>query len=429
MARAGTVLDRDATRLEREVHDLALEGFQPRYGELSDAFPSEPAWAALRALGTRLWLDTGDREEARALWRREFSNLTTNNTLANREVQKGLFDDVIRRAGDRLRAAAPEIAPAELVREVGFVVNARLALRLVEAFDAGVSVELHPAMADDVESTVRFGRRYFALCPERFVIKVPLTPAGLIATRRLTDAGITVNFTVGFSARQNLLAARVARPTYVNVFMGRLGAFVADNGLGDGQGVGERATLATQQALRVLPDGRPFLIGASMRSAQQALELAGLDVFTMPTAVARDFAAKFADPAAIRDRTGDSVTAALGPGHDAKAVGLPALWEIPAALPEVATALGATPAEQLTPDQLVDRLETAGLPLFRRWTTEERRAIEADGKIPKLSRWGDDLAAGRVQLDDLMTAAALYSFVADQRALDDRIRGLLSIAG
>jgi transaldolase len=432
MGRGSAVLDRDTTRLEQEAHNLALEGFRPRYGELADAFPSEPVWAALRALGTRLWLDTGDLEEARGLWRREFSNLTTNNTLANREVQKGLFDDVIRRAGERLRQAQPSISPEELVREVGFVVNARLSLRLVEAFDATVSVELHPALAADVTASVRYGRRYFALCPERFLIKVPLTPAGLIATRRLSDAGIPVNFTLGFSARQNILAAHVARSRYVNVFMGRLNAFVADSGLGDGQGIGEKATLATQRALRAtnLPEGRPLLIGASMRSAQQAADLAGLDVFTMPTSVAREFVETVRDPATIRDRTGDTVTVALAPGRDPSAIGLTALWEIPGALPQVAAELGAAAsAESFTPDALVDRLDAAGMSLFRRWTREERQAIEKEGKIPSWRRWGDDLATGRAQLDDLMTTAALHSFAADQRALDDRIRNVLGLTG
>lgn len=432
MERGSAVLDRETTTLEREAQALAREGFRPRFGELAETFPSEPVWRALRALGTRLWLDTGDLEEAWALWRREFSNLTTNNTLANREVQKGLFDETIRTAGARLRAAEPGISPDELVREVGFVVNSRLALRLVEAFDATVSVELHPAMAHDVELSVRYGRRYFAVCPERFLIKVPLTPAGLIATRRLSEEGIPVNFTLGFGARQNVLAAQVARPVYVNVFMGRLNSFVLDNRLGDGRGVGEKATLATQRALRALPPtigGRPraLLIGASMRAAHQVADLAGLDVFTMPTSVARDFVANPPDLASIRDRTGDDPTVTLAPEYDPKAVGLPSLWEVTSEVQDAAARLAALPVADLTPDDLVRCLEEAGLNLFRRWTPEERAIIEAEGKIPKYERWANELANGRVALDDLMTTAALQSFTADQKALDARIRGLLGL--
>ena len=58
--------------------------------------------------------------------------------------------------------------------------------------------------------------------------------------RRLRERGIDVNLTLGFSARQNLFATEIARPNYVNVFLGRLNAVVADNELGSGENVGER---------------------------------------------------------------------------------------------------------------------------------------------------------------------------------------------
>src|SRR5262249_51439011 len=136
-----------------------------------------------------------------------------------------------------------------LVREVGFVVNCRVALRLVQRFDVPVSVELHPKLAHDVEASVRFGRRYFAVCPERVLIKLPFTAARCLATRQLSRLGLPVNFTLGFSVRENYLAARIARPAYVNVFLGRLNAFVTDNHLGPGENVGEKAALAPQRCL------------------------------------------------------------------------------------------------------------------------------------------------------------------------------------
>ena len=52
----------------------------------------DPFWASLRETGTELWLDTGDIEEAEANWTSEMSALTTNNTLLNNEIQKGIYD-------------------------------------------------------------------------------------------------------------------------------------------------------------------------------------------------------------------------------------------------------------------------------------------------------------------------------------------------
>jgi transaldolase len=59
----------------------------------------DPFWKGLRDAGTELWLDTGDIDAAAKLWTDEFSGLTTNNTLLNKEVQKGIYDQVIKESG------------------------------------------------------------------------------------------------------------------------------------------------------------------------------------------------------------------------------------------------------------------------------------------------------------------------------------------
>jgi transaldolase len=405
------------------ARELALEGFAPPAGP--PAFPEIPAFTALAATGTRLWLDTGDLDAARALWCPTMSALTTNNTLVNREVQKGLFDTLIPEAAAALRAAQPGLSAEELVTEVGFVVNCRTALRLVAAFDAYVSVELHPGMAEDAALSLEYGRRYFAVCPERFIVKVPLTPAGFLAARGLAAEGIPVNYTLGFSARQNVLAAAFSRPAYVNVFMGRLNSFVKDSGLGDGLNVGERATMATQVALRVGREQRGWttrLIGASMRSGAQLYDLAGLDVFTMPTAAAAEFRQSFeAGRAALGSQVGrDFPVVASEPAV------LSRLWEVDDAVAAAGEALARVDTAAWTGADFATAVRDSGLAdLFRPWTAAERDEIRSAGKIPAWSRWADDLRAGRAALDDLMTQAALYSFVTDQAELDARIRGLL----
>ncbi len=400
---------------------LAREGFS---GTSDREYPSDPAWAALRGTGTQLWLDTGDLEEASGLWCREFSHLTTNNTLVNREVQKGLFDDLIRETGLRLRDTT-DLDLERLTWEVGFVVNCRTALRLVEAFDATVSVELHPAMADDVELSVAYGRRYYAVCPERFIVKVPLTPAGLLVARQLSGEGIPVNFTLGFSARQNVLAAAFSRPAYVNVFMGRLNSFVADSGLGSGENIGEKTTMATQLALlegRQKQGWETRLIGASMRSGAQVWALAGLDVFTMPVAAAREFKEEFdAHPRPLESQVGRDF-----PVETSEPELLSRLWTLDEGTLRAIQALQrADPTGWRGEDLVAFVREHGTTDLLPAWTAAEREEIRAHGKIPRWESWRDDLQCGRVGLDALMSISALESFVKDQAALDDRIRRLL----
>lgn len=52
-------------------------------------------WERVRQIGTELWLDTGSIADIEKCWTREFSALTTNNTLLNKEVQTGQYDILI----------------------------------------------------------------------------------------------------------------------------------------------------------------------------------------------------------------------------------------------------------------------------------------------------------------------------------------------
>lgn len=415
-------------RLAYAARRLARTGFEDAANAAREKPASDAAWRAIRDTGTRLWLDTGDLDEAAGLWVDEFEALTTNNTLLNKEVQKGLYDGLVREAEDAIRTAVPEIAPRRLILEIAFILNARHGLSLVQRFGAFVSVELHTDLAHDVDRSVAYGLRYREVCPERFIVKIPLTPAGIVAARRLSDAGVTINFTLGFSARQNVFSALVARPAFVNVFMGRLGAFVADNHLGDGANIGEKATLATQRAIRSLrASGRApsLLIGASMRNGPQVGALAGLDVFTMPPKVAAQYRASPLE--SVASRIGDDPPVAFAGGVGETDIGAQTLWEVPPALESCAERLAAENPDRLTPDLIVDRLASAGFgDLFPSWTGDDIQTVAADGKIPVVEHWRDRLASGTIGLDALMNLSAFHSFVADQTALDKRIASHLA---
>jgi transaldolase len=405
-------------RVEEELRSAALAAIAASGTAEAEA---DPALAKLNALGTRLWLDTGNREEAQSLWRREFTALTTNNTLANQVVQTGVLDETAKKAVRDLKVENPGIREEELMMELGFIVNCHIALRLVGAFNAKVSVELHPSVAEDIERSVEYARRYYAVCPERFIIKIPLTPEGYCAVARVRAEGIPVNYTLGFSARQNYLAALLSGPSYVNVFLGRLNAVAADNGLGDGKYVGEKATMATQDALLELRrQGRTetLLIAASMRAASQVYDLAGVDVYTMPPKVARDFLAQQPDPNMLTSQIGRAFDVTFAPDADPSL--FETLWTISDSFRAMSDELAARGGVNLTGADIREADADHKTGLFRRFSPEEIAEIQTQGKIPLLSRW----RGTGVALDDLMTMSALRSFAVDQAALDDRLRQL-----
>ena len=131
-------------------------------------------------------MDSGSIDDIQEVWTKEFSALTTNNTLLNEEIQTGRYDSLIREA-DQMLDQSSDLSEKEKILEIAFILNAYHGLRLVEKFDSYVSVEEHTDLAWDVKAAVEYARRYHAICPERFYVKIPFTPAGLLATRQLPE--------------------------------------------------------------------------------------------------------------------------------------------------------------------------------------------------------------------------------------------------
>ncbi|GFO69399.1 putative transaldolase [Geomonas limicola] len=108
------------------------------------------------------------------------------------------------------------------------------------------------------------------------VIKLPMTPEGLKATKTLTGKGIKTNVTLIFTPMQALLAAK-AGATYVSPFVGRL-----DDISQDGMQIIEE--------IRTIFDNFGFdteIIVASIRNPVHVLNsaLIGADICTIPYSV------------------------------------------------------------------------------------------------------------------------------------------------
>ncbi len=376
-------------------------------------------WEALRNTGTELWLDTGDMEEAEANWTAEMSALTTNNTLLNNEIQKGMYDIFISEAKSIVR----ELPAEERVKEIAFILNARHGLRLASRFGGYVSVELHTDTAHDIKAIEYYGKRFHDICPDQFIVKVPYTAEGLIGARKLKDAGVKINFTLEFSARENALVTLVTRPDYLNVFLGRIGAFIIENKLGDGTGAGERAVIASQNWVTALSARNPWqtkLIAASLRNPSQLELLAGTDVYTMPPKVA----------AGGRKELKGVFSSQLHQNYDvnlfssASEARIEKFWEVDDNVIKLAERLAAKLPS--SGQELIRIAHDEGCgDMFPLMNKEEKSFIKSDGKIPVYSRWADRIKKGEVAPDTLLTLAGLASFTADQEMLDQRISGII----
>lgn len=401
------------------IHDLALKDYD---APSSVKFGSKEKYVWLRQADSMIWLDTGDASAAEKVWSDEATALTTNNTLVNQWVKTGIMDDFIPNAAKEIRQVSPNISEQELVYEIGFLLNAKLALSLVQKFGAHVSVELHPDMAFDIKGTLAFARRYYAINPDHFYVKVPMTEDGLAAVRVLSKEQIPVNLTIGFSARQNYLAARFSNPSYVNVFLGRLNSVVESNSLGSSLNVGEKATLASDEIMKNLRESGAAgtkQIAASIRSGTQVAALAGVDVLTIPPKSAGEYLTLDLQKDALTYTNWRDLPVALQANGPVQPNDFNLLWDIDEAFISFVNDVVKHADAIANGHDLKQFALQHKVNIFHDWTPEERRMIREKGKIPQISDWPG------ISLDTLMSMAALESFTQDQIEVDDRIRKMI----
>ena len=143
-----------------------------------------------------------------------------------------------------------------------------------EVYPNPVSAEV---TATDYEGMVSEGKRNKSWA-ENVVVKIPMIPEGLRATKTLSKMGIPINMTLIFSPNQGLAAAK-AGASYLSPFIGRL-----DDIGQDGMGV-----IRDLVAIKNAYGGRfkAEILVASIRHPVHVLEAAklGADIGTMPAEV------------------------------------------------------------------------------------------------------------------------------------------------
>ncbi|MBJ6759697.1 transaldolase [Myxococcaceae bacterium JPH2] len=173
----------------------------------------------LREMGQSLWLDNITRglldEGTLARYAEAYgiSGLTSNPSIFDLAIRQGnAYDAAILEQRDQGRTGEAAFFPlaledltraAELFRPIHEATGGR---------DGWVSLEVSPLLAYDSARTVEQAVRLHALAglPNLF-IKIPGTPQGMRAIEDATFAGVPINVTLLFSAKQYLAAADAYR--------------------------------------------------------------------------------------------------------------------------------------------------------------------------------------------------------------------------
>ncbi len=194
----------------------------------------------------KIFVDTADLDEIRELasWG-VIDGVTTNPTL-------------VKRSGRSFE---------EIINEIFKLVDGPISLEVVSE-KADDMVREAEGLVEKVESKYR----------RNVTIKIPMTPEGLKAVKKLGEKGIKTNVTLVFSANQALLAAK-AGATFVSPFIGRL------------DDIGQEGMQIIEEIVTIFRnyDIKTEVIVASIRHPIHVIQAAmiGADIATIPPGVIR----------------------------------------------------------------------------------------------------------------------------------------------
>ncbi len=429
-------------RYEDAVVRLMVNGARRKARAKDVRLISHPLLRALAESGTaHIYADTADIDELSALvvegetsdavyLYSEIDGNTTNQALFRKVFERYLDNEDGNNVASwlgHLRLEKPSLTREEATIALYSIINARLGLEVLNHFSAArpwnVSLELHTALARDPEAAASVGRCLSAAVPDSFV-KVAFTPDHpqcFLIARDLERAGVPVNFTATFSARQVVAAAMLANPHRTNIFMGRL-----SQGL-EAEMLGEHVLLQAQRQMRRLRRGfgvSTLNMAASVRRWQTIPLTAGCDAYTVPFAVLRDFLAqRVMDHEEIERRVEADYSAELGiSGQVLGKLGLERIKRLWVVEPEFIEFLdelrNSREFATINGEGLFRRFDRAGFgDIFFAPTKPQMKELR-ESKLPNL----DSPLAKLMPLDTLYSLLAIGDFVNFQEEMDRTIR-------
>ena len=174
-----------------------------------------PNTKKLHALGQRIWLDNITRELlqngtlARCIAELSVTGLTSNPTIFEHAIGSGTgYDEAIRQLSSRGLSGEGlffELALQDLRQAADLF---RPVFDASAGADGWASLEVSPLLAHDADGTIRHAAQLHAQAarPNLF-IKIPGTPAGVVAIEESIFGGVPINVTLLFSREHYVAAA------------------------------------------------------------------------------------------------------------------------------------------------------------------------------------------------------------------------------
>lgn len=226
---------------------------------------------------TRVVADTGSFELMR---RFQPVDATTNPSLILKAVESSQYRPLVR---DVLQQSRNQTAEKQLLRLL-----VQFGLEILAIIPGRVSTEVEASLSFNTDATIEQADEILQLysrngiSPSRVLIKIAATWEGIRAAEALERRGIGCNLTLVFSMPQAVACAD-AGVTLISPFVGRITDWHKARGQ-SWDSVDEDPGVQSVRAIYALYAERGYkteVMGASFRSIEQVLALAGCDLLTV----------------------------------------------------------------------------------------------------------------------------------------------------
>ena len=272
--------------------------------EMSESLAPDTATNALEALRARTTVvaDSGDFETIRAY---RPTDATTNPSL----VLQAAGDTRYRHLVDEALAATPSGGLSRVERLMTL-----FGRELTQVVPRYVSTEVDARLSFDTDATIRKARALIAdygelgVAPDRILIKIASTWAGIRAASVLEAEGIACNMTLIFSLAQ-AQACFEAGVTLISPFVGRITDWYKKAEGVDHYAPEDDPGVASVRRINAYAKTHGYptqVMAASFRNREQILALAGADLMTISPALLEELAGlPQADTPGITDTDSD----------------------------------------------------------------------------------------------------------------------------
>lgn len=242
---------------------------------------------------TTIVADTGD---LKAIQQFKPLDATTNPSLITAAASQSENEELIKSA--YTQAQSEGYTAQNLIERTIDILTVKLGVEILKIVEGRVSTEVDAALSFDTDATIKKAKELLALYQaygvdqNRILIKIASTWEGIQAARALEDEGIHCNLTLLFGIHQARACAD-ANVTLISPFVGRiLDWFKKAENVSHYPIEKDPGVLSVKQIYQHYKQHgiKTEIMGASFRSVDQVLGLAGCDLLTVSPALLADLA-------------------------------------------------------------------------------------------------------------------------------------------